>query len=219
MVDVVDLVNQRFLVAVQAVKDDEDGDRAGDVGLGRLNLDIGHFIANIVDGVHDGIQLVCGINLHIQIHRRFAGLFKHGEECRGGEQKHGGNDGADVKAGARGDADGGGRPHTRRCCQSRDRDVVFEDDSAGAEKTDAGNDLRRNAHRVTAELHGVHGVDADQSRKGRTDAQDNVCAKACGSAVLAALIADTAAENSRQKQANRHGKRCELRQDRGDKIH
>ena len=98
------------------------------------------------------------------------------------------NAGGDV-AGPYYDADGRDRPDGRRGREPGDLLVIAED-RAGAEKSDASNDLRGDARRFFSAQDRGHG---DHGENGRAHADEDLCAQAGRLVALLALESDDGA--------------------------
>lgn len=126
----------------------------------------------------------------------------------GKEYDCGREDRALDEACAAGKADDGRGPQSGGGGKALDLTAACDNDRAGADEADAGDDLRSESADIGVKPEAEQQVLAGQRRYCRAQADQNVRAEAGRAALYLALGADDRAAYERKQQAQRHGQRC-----------
>ena len=128
-----------------------------------------------------------------------------GEEQLCHQDEDGGKQAALVESGTQGQTDDGGGPQAGGGGQTLHPLAAGDDDGAGADEADAGDDLCAQTGQVGGVVHHQAQVLAGEGGDGSAQTDEDVGAEAGGAALELALDADDAAADESQKHTQQNG--------------
>ena len=198
-------VEHRLQLLLVGGDDQRESHCAGQTALGGGDLRVFHSGIQLLDRRYGGGDRLGVVQLQIEVKQILFAEFHPGQQGGGEDGDEGDHQRPRVKAVAQCDADGGGAPHAGGGGQAGDDGLVADEDGAGAEKTDAGDDLGGDAGHVPAAVQRIRYKEAHQGGHTGPQTHQDVGAHAGSPAVAAALHADEAAQQQCQQQAYGNG--------------